>query len=107
MTLTQYFSRDAPMEWLTGVVFALFALARLTATTTAVRTSPGYATELMSWYRAWAVDSSDHPATAAELRQMLEAYRQGRRRGGMSSLPETMPVILEVNGRQPATAAAR
>ena len=40
------------MEWLAGVVFALFALARLTATRLTARASPEYATDLISWYRA-------------------------------------------------------
>lgn len=55
------------MEWLAGVVLVLFALARLTSTRQTARTAPEYATDLTRWYRAWAGDSSLHPATAVEL----------------------------------------
>ena len=95
------------MEWLAGVVFALFALARLTPTRLTARTPPEYATDLTRWYRAWARDSSHHPATAVELRQMLETYRRGRRTLRLSNLPETKAVVLEHNERRPATGAAR
>ena len=88
------------------LVFSLFALVRLTARRLTARTSPENATDLISWYRAWSGDSSHHPATAVELRQMLEAYRRGRRTARSSSLPETKAVVLEHNERQPATAAA-
>ena len=95
------------MDWLAGVVFALFALARLSGTRYTVRAAPEYAADLTSWYRAWAGDSSNQPATAIELRQMLEAYRRGRRTARASSLPETKRAILEINDRQGLTVAAR
>lgn len=86
---------------------ALFALVRLTATRYTARTPPEYAADLTRWYRAWADDSSHHPATAVELRQMLEPYRRGRRTARSSSLPVTQALVLELDERQPAIVAAR
>lgn len=93
------------MEWLAGVVLVLFALARLTSTRQTARTAPEYATDLTRWYRAWAGDSSLHPATAVELRQMLEAYRRGRRPGRLSSLPDTKPAFRALNDPQRTSAS--
>ena len=84
-------------SWQTQLLmFAVFALARWTATTNAQRSSGDYATHLLDWYRKWDRDSSEQPATAVELRQMLEAYRRGRRRGRVSSLRETNPVSISL-----------
>lgn len=90
------------MEWLAAVVLALFALARRTSARHTARTP---ADNLTMWYRAWAHDSSHHPATAAELRQMLEAYRRGRRPASWSRRPDTLSAFSELEDTQPATAS--
>lgn len=95
------------MDWLAGVLGALFALVRLTAARYTTHTPQQYGTDLTSWYRACERDSSSHYATAAELRRMIEAYRRNRRSPRVSSLPETKPVVLELNERRLATASVR
>jgi hypothetical protein len=92
------------MNWILGViVLALFSLARRTAT----RKIPAGQADLLNWYRSWDRDSSDQAATVTELRRMLEAYRLGRCTHRLSTLPETKAVVLNLDERQPATAAAR
>jgi hypothetical protein len=95
------------MDWLAGAIFALFTVVRLTATRFTARSSPEHATDLTSWYRAWTRDSSQHPATAAELRHMLEMYRRARRTVERNDLPDTKPAVPELDARQPVAVGAR
>ena len=89
------------MSWLIAVLaFAAFVLVRWTRPTQIPSRSVEGATDLLSWYRGWSRDSTNQPATADELRHMLETYRRGRHTAPrFSSLPETQREILALRKR--------